>query len=90
MTQTPHITVEFYGIPRQRAGRAEATIEARTVGDLLLAVERICPDLTLLDSDGRIVPHVRVSLGGQRFLTDPGEELAPGERVLILGADAGG
>ena len=73
MTQPPYIIVEFYGIPRQRADRTELTVQARTVGELLLAVERTCPALTLLDADGRIVPHIRLSLDGQRFLTDPRE-----------------
>src|SRR5207245_10404950 len=39
------VMVEFYGIPRQRAGRAELTVTARTVGDVLAAVERACPGL---------------------------------------------
>jgi len=90
MIDTPTVTVEFYGMPRQRAGRTEITLQARTLGELLLAVQTACPDLTLLEADGRIVPHIRVSLGGQRFLTDTAEELLPGERVLILSADAGG
>jgi hypothetical protein len=90
MIDTPQITVELYGMPRQRAGRAEITLQARTLGELLLAVQTACPELTLLEPDGRIVPHIRISLTGQRFLTDPAEELPPGERVLILSADAGG
>jgi molybdopterin converting factor small subunit len=90
MIQGPAVTVEFYGIPRQRAGRADLAVQARTVAELLRAVETACPGLPLLEPDGRIVPHIRVSVDGQRFISDPREELAPGARVLILSADVGG
>jgi molybdopterin converting factor small subunit len=90
MTQVPDITVEFYGIPRQRAGRSDLAVKARTVTELLRAVETACPDLTLLEADGRIAPHIRISVDGQRFVSDLGEELTPGARVLILSADVGG
>ena len=39
------VTVEFYGVPRQRAGRSELAVAARTVAELLEAVERACPGL---------------------------------------------
>ena len=85
------VTVEFYGIPRQRAGQAELTVVARTVGDMLAAVRHACPGLgDLVSSTGRISPYLRISLDGQRFLENSGEKLAPGDRILILSADAGG
>jgi len=90
MIQGNDINVEFYGIPRQRAGRSDLTVKARTVAEVLRAVETACPDLTLLETTGRIVPHVRISVDGQRFISDPREELTPGARVLILSADVGG
>jgi molybdopterin converting factor small subunit len=85
------VTVEFYGIPRQRAGRAELAVAARTVADLLDAIERTCPGLTgLRRPDGRLSAHYLLSLEGREFLTDLSRELRPGERVLLLSADAGG
>jgi molybdopterin converting factor small subunit len=85
------ITVEFYGIPRQRAGRAELVVHASTVAEALAAVERACPGLTgLVRPDGRLVPHYLLSLDSKRFLTEPGEPLESGERLLLLSADAGG
>ncbi len=85
------VTVEFYGVPRQRAGRPELAVAARTVGELLAAVEAACPGLAgLRRPDGRLAPHYLLSLDGREFVTDVGQELRPGERVLLLSADAGG
>lgn len=83
------VTVEFYGIPRQRAGRAELVVQANTLGQMLIAVERDCPGLRIQEA-GRISPQYRVSLNGQQFVSDLSKVLAPGCRVLILSADAGG
>lgn len=85
------VTVEFYGVPRQRAGRAELAVAARTVGDLLEVVERACPGLAgLRRPDGRLAAHYLLSIDGREFVTDVGQQLRPGDRVLLLSADAGG
>jgi molybdopterin converting factor small subunit len=85
------VTVEFFGVPRQRAGRAELAVEAANVAELLAAVERACPGLKgLVRPDGRLAPHYLLSLDGQRFVTDGSERLPAGSRLLLLSADAGG
>jgi molybdopterin converting factor small subunit len=85
------VTVEFFGIPRQRACRAELTLQAKTLGELLSAVERACPGLTgMVQPDGRLAPQYLLSVDGQKFATDLQRRLKPGERVLLLSADAGG
>jgi len=85
------VTVEFFGVPRQRAGRAEVIVQANTVAELLAAIERACPGLAgLVQTDGRLAPHYLLSIGGQRFVTDVRQELRPGDRLLLLSADAGG
>jgi len=85
------VTVEFYGVPRQRAGRAELSVAARTVAELLEAVERACPGLAgLRRPDGRLAGHYLLSIDGRQFVTDVGQELRTGDRVLLLSADAGG
>lgn len=85
------VTVEFFGVPRQRAGRAELGVAARTVGELLQGVEAACPGLAgLRRADGRLAPHYLLSIGGRQFVTDVRQELRPGDRVLLLSADAGG
>ena len=88
---TDLVTVEFYGLPRQRAGRAELTVAARTIADLLEAIERACPGLAgLRRPDGQLASHYLLSIEGRQFVTDLHQEVRPGDRVLLLSADAGG
>jgi hypothetical protein len=83
--------VEFYGVPRLRAGRSELTVTAGTVAEALAAVERVCPGLAGLVRAGEFLdPHYLLSIDGQRFVTDREEPLQPGERLLLLSADVGG
>jgi molybdopterin converting factor small subunit len=85
------VTVEFYGVPRHRAGRAELAVAARTIGELLEAVEKACPGLAgLRRPDGRLAAHYLLSIDGREFVTDVRQQLRPGDRVLLLSADAGG
>jgi hypothetical protein len=39
------VTVELYGVPRLRAGRAEVRVLPGTVAEVLAEVERACPGL---------------------------------------------
>jgi len=90
VTDTEQVTIEFYGVPRWRAGRAELAVPAGTVTTVLAAIERDCPGLRgLMRNDGRLAPHYLLSINGERFLTDM-EQLNAGDRVLLLSADAGG
>ena len=84
------VTVEFFGVPRARAGRAELAVEAATVAEALAAVERACPGLNGLVRAGKLAPHYLLSINGERFVADGGDALRPGDRVLLLSADAGG
>ena len=85
------VTVEFYGIPRQRAGRAELVLPAGTVAETLAAVRRACPGLAnLMQEDGRLAPHYLLSINGHRFVTDVQQPLRSGDRLLLLSADVGG
>lgn len=86
----PEVIVEFYGMPRERAGLAEVTVHAATVGAALLEVERQCPGLRGLFAAGRLTEHYRLSLDGREFLTNSGQRLPEGARLLLLSADAGG
>jgi hypothetical protein len=87
----PTVTVEFYGVPRLRAGRGELAVTAATVGDALAAVAAACPGLAgVRQPDGRLPPHYLLSLDGERFVTDLAQPLRPGDRLLLLSADAGG
>jgi molybdopterin converting factor small subunit len=87
----PQVTVEFFGIPRARAGRAELSLCAATAEEALAAVAAACPALAgLRGGDGRLAPQYLLSVDGERFLTDLREPLRPGDRLLLLSADAGG
>ncbi len=90
MASPTQITVEFYGIPRRRAGRTELTVEAATVAEALRAVERSCPPLAGLLTVRGLAPHYLLALGSQQFVTDLAQPLQPGDRLLLLSADAGG
>ena len=91
MTQPAKIIVEFFGIPRQRAGCAETSVPIGTVAEVLDSLERSCPGLRgLRRADGSPAPHYLLSLDGARFVSDPHEQLEPGSRLLLLSADPGG
>ncbi len=91
MSSLPRVVVEFYGVPRHRAGRAELELHAGTLAQVLDEVVRACPRLAdLRGPDGRPARAYLVSLNGERFLSGADEPLRQGDRVLILSADAGG
>jgi molybdopterin converting factor small subunit len=86
-----NIVVEFFGVPRARAGRNELELPTGTVAEILTRIEAACPGLKgLRMADGCLAPHYLLSLDGRTFLTDPSQSLTPGDRVLLLSADAGG
>jgi hypothetical protein len=87
----PAVTVEFFGVPRLRAGRAELAVTAATAGEALAAIAAACPALAgIQGADGRLASPYLLSLDGERFVTDLAQPLLPGERLLLLSADAGG
>jgi hypothetical protein len=91
MSANDDVIVEFFGMPRFRAGRGELRVAAGTVADVLARVRSACPGLSgMTGADGRLAPHYLLSLDGRRFVTDLGENLRAGERLLLLSADAGG
>ncbi len=85
------VVVEFFGIPRQRAGKADLTLQAATVAELLTALEAHCPGLRgLRRPDGSLTPHYLLSIDGRRFVGRGDEAVPEGAHVLLLSADAGG
>jgi hypothetical protein len=91
MAGQDEVTVEFFGVPRLRAGRAEVGVPPGTVAGVLSAVGRACPGLAgVLRPDGRMSPYYLLSLDGRTFLSDLEQEVRAGDRLLLLSADAGG
>ena len=85
------VTVEFFGIPRERAGVPALTVEANTVAEALAEVSKAVPKLPdLLAADGRLTAHYLLSLDGGRFDVSLTEPLTTNVRLLLLSADAGG
>jgi molybdopterin converting factor small subunit len=82
--------VEFFGVPRERAGIAELDVQADTLGRLLGTLAARMPDLAELITVDRLHPSLAASLNGDRFISDPATPLADDDCVLILSADAGG
>jgi molybdopterin converting factor small subunit len=84
------IVIEFFAIPRARAGRAELRLSAGSVREALAGVMAHCPRLAgLLSPDGRLNPGYLVALG-EAFVADLDAPLRPGDRLMLLSADAGG
>ncbi|MBI3839688.1 MAG: MoaD/ThiS family protein [Planctomycetia bacterium] len=85
------ITVELFGIPRQRAGIAKTQAEGARLDEVLLDLARRFPRLAeACIANGRLQSGYLANLNGQRFVSDPSTALAAGDSLLILSADAGG
>ena len=91
------VTVEFFGIPRQRAGCATLEFsleEHRTSATLGEILEVLAEQLPRFAQDCLIENRLRAgyiaNISGQRFITDPATVITEGETLLILSADAGG
>ena len=92
---TSGVTVEFFGIARQRAGRTRIVVcqglESARLGDVLLAAAAELPGLADECLDG---PRPRdgylANINARRFTPDPNAPVQPGDHVLLLAADAGG
>jgi molybdopterin converting factor small subunit len=85
------VTVEFYGVPRLRAGCAELAVSPGSATAVLAEVAARCPGLSdLLTGEGRLSPHYLLSVDGQVFVADLADQLSSGSHLLLLSADAGG
>jgi len=82
--------VEFFGLPRERAGVAGLEVQAETLGQLLGTLAKRIPPLgDFIDAD-RLRPTFAANLNGDRFVSDPATPLREHDRLIILSADAGG
>lgn len=85
------VVVEFFGVPRLRAGMASIVVEANRLGEALRLAAAECPGLAGTVIFGRSAhPAYKVSLNGDRFVDDPAMPLVDGDALLLLAADVGG
>jgi molybdopterin converting factor small subunit len=82
--------VEFFGVPRERAGVSMLEVEADTLGQLMGTLAAQIPSFAKLVGVNRLHPAFVANLNGDRFVSDPGTPLGENDCVLILSADAGG
>ena len=89
----PTVRVEFFGMPRQRAGLAalDVEVESLTLGDVLAAAGKLLPEFARSCLDGsRLKPGLLANINGRRFTTDAQTTLSDQDSLLILAADVGG
>lgn len=85
------VSVEFFGIPRQRSGVPACHVVACTLGEALAALVERFPDLAVdCVAEGALAPNCVANLNGRRFVADPGTPLVDGDALLLLSADVGG
>jgi len=82
--------VEFFGVPRERAGVAELELHAETLGQLITALANRFPSLGDFITGDHLRSSFVANLNGDRFVSDPRTQLTEHDCVLILSADAGG
>jgi len=85
------IEVEFFGIPRSRAGVAKTSATGARLSEVLDDLAGRYPRLAEACFEGhRLRAGYVANLNGERFVTDPATPLEAGDSLLILSADAGG
>lgn len=85
------VRVEFYGIPRQRAGVEALEVEAATLGEVFTQLQRQLPALAAdCFDEGRLAAGCIANINGRQFTRDANFPLQAGDAVLLLSADAGG
>jgi molybdopterin-guanine dinucleotide biosynthesis protein A len=87
----PSVVVEFYGVPRLRAGLSRLEVSARSLGDALTELGHTCPALLGTILNGReVLPEYAVNLNGEQFIRDPATPLHEGDSLILLSVDVGG
>ncbi len=85
------ISIELFGVPRLRAGTGLVRLEAVDLGSALEGLALACPGLDgSVVLGGRAHPAYKLSLNGDRFVTEPETTLNDGDVLLLLAADVGG
>ncbi|MBT5018821.1 MoaD/ThiS family protein [bacterium] len=87
----PVIQVEFYGVPKLKAGIASTQVEANTVAELLEQLKQVVPSFAdACLKDDQLATDYLLNINGKSFTRDASTQLSAGDHVLILSADVGG
>ena len=85
------ITIELYEMARRLAGVPTVEVDAATLRDALsllgAAHPALVPDVV---ANGVLAKDWRAGLDGKTWLTNPDHPLAPGDRLVLVSAIAGG
>jgi molybdopterin converting factor small subunit len=95
VAEQPVLRVEFFGIPRARAGVAETVVPLASgdirLGDLVAELARRFPSLASdCFHNGALRDGFAANVDGRRFVCRSEERIQAGETVLFFSADAGG
>lgn len=82
--------IEFFGIPRERAGVPKLEVRANNLGELLATIASRIPTLAEFITANRLNTTLLANLNGDHFISDPATPLADHDCVIFLSADAGG
>ncbi|MSP23802.1 MAG: MoaD/ThiS family protein [Myxococcales bacterium] len=85
------VKVELFGVARVRAGASEIEVEAATLGEAFVQLAARFPALvpSVLEG-GRLAATFAVALNGQTFTADAELQLADGDTLVVISANAGG
>lgn len=86
------VQLEFFGIPRLRAGVSTVQVAPGELSQVLLQAAGSLPEFgrACVTAEGRLQAGYLACLNGRQFTTDPQVHVAAGDAVVILSADAGG
>lgn len=90
------VTVELFGVARLLAKTSSVSLPVRegaTLAEVCSALAEALPELRgrVIAGDGKALARgYACNLNGLDFVRDPGAAVRPGDRLLILSADAGG
>lgn len=89
---TAAVEIEFFGLPRQRAGVDRCAVAAGTLGQILETLARQLPGLVpdILEARGRPSRHLLIALDGQTIVDDLARPIARGQTLVFISAQAGG
>lgn len=89
------IVVEFFGVPRARAGVQQTQVlagcDSAMLSEILVEVAKQYPNFgKSCVHQGRLLDGFVASVDGDQFVRDEETRVESGQSLLILSADAGG